>query len=490
MNRTADVSAARAGTSARAIRFAITGAIVAGLLAGCAGSTHMARAGNHAVRSSGQQARAVDGAETLVAKSPNDAAARIALGQAYLDAGRFQSAATTFSDAVTLGDSSSRAQLSLALAKIGAGDSHGAIVVLDEARDTISPTDRGLALALAGESNRGVAILLDALRAGENSPKLRQNLAFAYAINGSWREARITMGQDVPPDQIDDRIGEWAMMSRPEDVQRRVASLLGVPMGIQDAGQPATLALGQPSQGERFAAAETPTTLDAAPVAQTAAAELPAAGELPALDATPAAVYAVADPAPAPVPAQYADPAAFSASAPVAAAAQSVPALVSAPAPAPAASSFASAFAAAKPTSHRAFQRDSQPVARPAAMRVARLSAPQPTAAMQAAAFGTGSHMVQLGSFSSEANARRAWQIYIARNPELRDMQMTITPAIVRGKNFWRVAAAGLDVGGASRLCSGVKNRGGACFAYASNHMPAGAQATFAFAGLGKSRSR
>ncbi|HEX8058327.1 MAG TPA: tetratricopeptide repeat protein, partial [Novosphingobium sp.] len=259
------------------IRYAITGALALGLLAGCAGSSHMARAGDHAVRTAKKQNGSINAAEQAVAQSPNDAAARLALGQAYLDAGRFQSAATTFSDAMQLGDSTGSTELRLALARIGAGDMRGAVAVLDEARDTIQPADRGLALALAGQTGRGVAVLIDALRGGENSPKLRQNLAYAYALNGQWREARVAMSQDVPADQIDDRIGNWAEMSRPEDVQRRVASLLAVPVGVADAGQPVALALGGVAEPAQQRAEAAP----AAPVARTADAELPAIGEAP-----------------------------------------------------------------------------------------------------------------------------------------------------------------------------------------------------------------
>ncbi len=79
-----------------------------------------------------------------------------------------------------------------------------------------------------------------------------------------------------------------------------------------------------------------------------------------------------------------------------------------------------------------------------------------------------GTHLVQLGSFSSEQGARRAWGIFAARNPELKNTRMTIASAVVRGKTYWRVAAAGLNAGGASGLCSSVKNRGGACFDYAA----------------------
>ncbi|MBW8754391.1 MAG: SPOR domain-containing protein [Sphingomonadales bacterium] len=449
----------KTGASAKAIRYAITGALTAGLLAGCAASSHLARAGDHAVRTAGKLGRAVDVSEQQVAANPNDAAARIALGQAYLDAGRFQSAATTFSDALKLGDTSGSTQLRLALAEIGAGDTRSAVTVLDESRDSIEASDRGLALALAGETGRGVAILLDALRAGENSPKLRQNLAFAYALDGRWREARIAMAQDVPADKIDDRIGDWAMMSRPEDVQRRVASLLSVPVGVRDAGQPEALALGQSASGERLAAAETP-----APVAPAAKAELPAIDQAPAV-AAPALAEAVPAPAAAPAASEIVT--------------------------APAAPSFAAAFAAQKPSFIAQPVVQAAPLAPAAPVRALRVAgyaawpAAKPVSTRAVATTQGGTHLVQLGSFSSEANARRAWQIYTSRNPELRSMRLTITPAVVRGKNFWRVAVGGLDGNGASRLCSGLRNRGNACFAYAANKAPAGALPVMALAGTG-----
>jgi hypothetical protein len=108
------------------------------------------------------------------------------------------------------------------------------------------------------------------------------------------------------------------------------------------------------------------------------------------------------------------------------------------------------------------------------------------------AAVKGGTHLVQLGSFSSEANARRAVGILTSRSPELRGYQMTIAPAVVNGRNFWRVAAAGFTGNSASSLCSGLKSRGSACFAYAANKAPAGqVQPSFAVnLGGGPARAR
>ena len=118
----------------------------------------------------GKVDKAISLAEGVVASNPREAAYRALLGNAYLRAGRFESAAQAFNDAMKLGDNSTRTALALSLAQIGAGRNRDAVAILQDWRDAIPAADLGLALALAGESGRGVAILSDAVRAGDNSP--------------------------------------------------------------------------------------------------------------------------------------------------------------------------------------------------------------------------------------------------------------------------------------------------------------------------------
>jgi Flp pilus assembly protein TadD len=377
----------------------------------------------------GKVDRAIGHAEEAVTASPRDPAMRLVLAQAYLKAGRFESAAATFNDAMELGDTSPRTALSLALANVAAGRRSEAVAVLDDWRDAIPVSDLGLAYALAGETSRGTALLADALRGGENTPKLRQNLAYAYALDGRWREARTMAAQDVPANQIDARISDWAENARPEDYHRRVAALLSVPYRA-DPGQPTALALNAGPAEEQLAseaAAEAPSS-------QLAAAELPA-GAAPATE-----VPATESP-------RFAE-------------AFQQPAYTSQP--------------VVQPLPARAVRTASAPARAAPVRAVPRRADGAPVADERPVATG-GTHMVQLGSFSSEQGARRAWGIFAAKNPELKNFRMTITPATVRGRNFWRVAAAGLDAGGARGLCSSVKGRGGACFAYAAINPPAGA---------------
>lgn len=166
-----------------------------------------------------------------------------------------------------------RAALRLALALIGVGQDRDAVTVFDQNRDGIPAGDFGLALALAGEAGRGADVLAEALRNGESSAKLRQNLAYAYALNRALDQCPGDGGAGrVPADQLDARMGAWATMVRPEDYQQRVAGLLGAPIRA-DAGQAGRAGAGwRGGQARRaqFAAAEPVAELP--PVGETAAA--------------------------------------------------------------------------------------------------------------------------------------------------------------------------------------------------------------------------
>ena len=451
---------------AKLLPLGLTGALAAALVAGAVFSDPVvakqspdkSAAQAQAALAKGQVDKAIALAEAVVAANPREPAYRSLLGQAYLKAGRFDSAAATFDDAMKLGDNSARTALGLALSDVARGRSNEAVAILDDWRDAIPASDLGLALALAGESGRGVAILSDAMRAGDASPKLRQNLAYAYALDGRWREARVMMTQDVPADQIDKRISEWAMRAKPEDSKLRIVGLLGVPMRA-DPGQPVALALGDAPVNEQLAAETSAVT--AVPQQVAANTELPAA-----------------NPVPVEVQGQLAQYAPVSTS-------------VVVPAPQPAAQDqFANAFAPAQTPVEQAYfsghgaqitfvsnpvvqavpqgYSESRPVRQVRTAYAAKRVAQRVAVAARPITPGN-SHLVQMGSFRSQQGARRAWGIYAARNPELKGFRMTITQAVVRGKNYWRVAAAGFNGNGAQGMCSALKARGGVCFAYAAN---------------------
>jgi Flp pilus assembly protein TadD len=427
----------RTSSSARNAGFTLCSAMVAALLGGCAGQPPIAGAGGAPVtQASSAEAggapmdKLLAKAEARVARAPANASARAELAQTYFAAGRFASAATTFEDAIALGDESPRNGLSLALSYVGSGRSAEAIEVLRRWHDRIPAGDVGLALALAGEPGRAVALLTDTLRGGENNAKVRQNLAYAYALDGRWSQARVVASQDVPADELDNRIAEWAAQARPGQTQVRVAALLGTPLR-SDTGQPASLALGGAREGTATAVA----IAQATPPVTAVAEELPALENGRAFGEAATTVMAASAEIKAPVEIER-------------------PAAAHVPAPTSGGTTLERAFAGVAPL--KAGPARAAPVRVPAA---------------------SGRHLVQLGSFTTMAGAQRAWGIYLRNDPRLKGHTMRITEAQVNGRRYFRVAAEGFDRGSAQGLCSAIQGRGESCLAYADTRAKPGDRA-------------
>lgn len=457
------------GNRTHLFRLAASTALAATLLGGCALGGGERPSAHAAKPVAGKGAKSVARAEQVVLANPRDAAARAALGAAYLDAGRFASAVQAYDDALELGDESVPTVLGLALAETAQGNSQAALQLLSDWRDLIPAGDLGLALALAGDTSRGVAVLNEALRGGDNSPKTRQNLAFAFALNGQWTVARVMAAQDVPANQVDARLRQWASMGRPDQVRDRVAHLLGV-TPVEDQGQPVALALANVPTTEQLAAeaqaqveapveaaqatpVETPVAAPAAPV-QLAAAELaPAAA---AVAEPVAAPVVTAAPAAAPAPpilfaAPVVQPVTLASLEPSRPRVVSdAPAFASVPVKAPRAAETVAPRRVGKFVAERG-----KPVQPGKGKGLASL-APKPVA--------NGTHWVQLGSYTDPAVAREGWGKFTRRTPALKGFGKVTTTATVDGTPVWRIAATGFaNYDAAAKMCALVKQRGGAC---------------------------
>ena len=437
----------------RAIMLAVTTALASTALAGCtttvAAPANMSASKAQDALTKGNTNQAVSHAEATVMAEPRNAGYRAMLGAVYMEAGRFNSAATSFKDAMDLGDQSGRTALSLALAQIAAGQQQPALSTLGTYRDSIDPSDLGLAMSLAGRPEQGVHILGNALRGGQTTAKVRQNLAYSYALMGNWRAARLMAAEDVPANQLGDRMSEWAQTAAPESYQARVANLLNVPL-VGDAGQPAMLALSNHST-----------------VQQLAAESLPAA-PIPAAQTAPTTSFAAAAP-------QYELPPLGGGelparSGPVVAPAATVAANIVPPTAEP--KSFEDAFVGGKPAaapSPRVASKGVTYVSSPIVQKLQNAPAAGISTQAAAASTPTGDHLVQLGSFSSEAGAKRAWGIYTKRYPQLKNYQMVISEARVRGKTYFRVSAGGFQRASARSMCSSVKANSQGCITWAAN---------------------
>lgn len=355
-------------------------------------------------------ARAVDLAEAAVQAAPQDAGYRQLLGRAYVADGRFASAETALADAMTLGNRDARTIVTLALVKVGLGKDRAARDLLASHADIVPAADYGLAMAMAGDAPEGVRILSEMIHDPAATARTRQNLAYAYALAGRWKDARMMAGFDLDPLAANQRITQWAQNAAPGLSQQRVAALMGVTIDGADAGQPAALALAAPSSPVR--------TAEAAPAEQ-------------AVEAAPVEV-AAADPAPAPSPA-IAD------------------------APAPMIQAIAAPVRIAAP-------RQAAPARAVTPPRLREAPRLQP-APFQASGRASGHWVVQLGAYDNAAIAKEKWFAMARRNSVLANLPVVTSQITVNGATFARLAVGGFDERGeAVALCRAIQARRGQCF--------------------------
>lgn len=94
-------------------------------------------------------------------------------------------------------------------------------------------------------------------------------------------------------------------------------------------------------------------------------------------------------------------------------------------------------------------------------------SAPTPVRIPAARTMATGplpagGQTIQLAAALSAAEASAQWKALSGQRPELRGMQMAIIPALVNGKQYYRLRASAPD---AHATCKALKRAGIACFA-------------------------
>ncbi len=352
---------------------------------------------------------AVSAAETAVEYGPRDPGYRLLLGQAYLSAGRFAAAETSFSDALTLAPDNGRAGLNLALTQVAQGKRDMAMATLADYRDKIAASDYGLAVALAGDADTAVVTLESAIRAGGSDAKTRQNLALAYAMAGKWANARVMASQDLSNVDVDARITQWASFVRPQSSYDQVASLLGV-KPVTDTGQPTRLALNKLAADPVVAAA------DPVPVTEVAAVSTAAA---PAVVDTPPPVFETAQ----------------------------APATAEAPVIRAATGSIKQVVI---PASRRVSMREAMPS--------------KATSPKSARSVTAGKFVVQLGAFENAAVSRNSWG-RLAPRFGLTSFDPANSVARVNGTTFTRLSIGGFATRAeAGLVCSRIRNAGGTCF--------------------------
>ena len=392
----------------------------------------------------GEIEKAIAYAERSVAGVGTDAETRALLGQAYLAAGRLASAERSFQDAMELGKTDARTILSLSLAQLGQGKADKAKTLVVNNRQHIPAEDYGLALALTGDSKTAVAVLEQAIREANVTGRTRQNLGLAYALDGRWQEAKLMALQDVTPSQVSNRVMQWAQMARPGAYETRVAAVLNVTPVANDPGQPVRLALHQ-AQAPVDVAVSSEQDFEREVASFDRNSPLPAIGPAPSADDD---VDFMAKENNVKV-ANVAIPASQAAAKAPLIRADAKPARV-------AATKFV--VESDKPVASKAAAFQTVPEAKPVVQKAAFQPAAKP------AVSSTGTHLVQLGAFSSAEGAKRAWGILSAQNSDLKSFEYASSRINVKGKTLYRLAAIGFgNAQTADAMCNGIKAKGGNC---------------------------
>ena len=357
-------------------------------------------------------AGAVTAAETAVAYQPHDPSYRLLLGQAYLSAGRFTAAETSFSDTLRLMPDNGRAALNLALTEIAQGKRDAALSTLTDYRDKMAAADYGLAVGLAGDIETAMRVLETAARGTGTDAKTRQNLALVYALAGKWSHARVYLSQDLAMNDADARIVEWMRFVKPTSSYDQVASLLGV-NPVQDAGQPTRLALnGVATPGVAVAALAPASVPEQAPMieAPVAAYEAPA-------PVTPAVVMADRREIVQPLP----------------------------------------VIVQVAPVATTAVKQIVVPTAKPS---------PSFTSVVRAKprSFESGKFVVQLGAYDNAGVSRDAWRRLSSRH-SLTGFDPANSAVRVGGASYVRLSVGGfITRAEANGVCTRIRNAGGSCF--------------------------
>lgn len=450
---------------------AVSAIVLASMIAGCAAPQQKTGFGGRTDANLGLATRAllalnaknvpaaIDYAEQAVAKTPNDAGFRALLGNAYFNAGRFHSAEAAFKDSLTLYSNQPQVILKLALVETALGKKAQAVAFLQAGQSVLDPSNYGLALALAGDTQDAVEVLDAAARRPGADSTVRQNLALAHALAGDWAKARTIAEQDVPADQVDARIHQWMLLASPKSPADQVAALVGVTPATTDQGQPVRLAL-RKTDSMLAEAAPAPVAVQApgrspapAAVAETAPVAAPLISEAgtplppaPAPQPAPKFVEAVAAPAPAPQPTH-----------------------AIAPAPVKPKTFVAEAATVASATSD---------VLQNAAHRAAAVveafmpkAAPAPTKpkvrriAAAAARHGDSNVVMQIASYRTPQQVSAGWSRLTQRYPALRAYLPLRARFDSPQGTFWRLSIQGFDSrSDAVARCNLLKSRGGHCF--------------------------
>ena len=447
MSSTTKLLIARSGTPRSGIGGTLWASLLAMVVSGCSlgasdtaatsgASIHVAEA----ALSAGSPRVALQVAQTILNRSPNNVPALLIRGDALTQLAQNEDAGSAFQQALRQEPASLHAKLGLGRIRLTTDPTEAAGLFQDvlraEPTNTSALTNLGIALDLLGQHQEAQTYYHRVLRDNPGSAAVRVNLALSLAMGGDSVGA-LRLIEPLARDH-----------GASIKVRHNYAAILTMAGRRTEAAAVLKADLSPDEVNRALAAYKRGTEVATVVTAQ------PEIAATPIATPTPIAV-AKAEPPTPPVPNQ--------------AAAAEPQAAVVALAPKPAAT------AEVKPTETIVVTQTSAPLtAGPAASpRVAAtptiapaFAAPVPLAPAPAET-QSGPH-VQLGAFASEAAAKREWERLLQKLPDLlANRDPAVTTVERNGTTFWRLRTWGFADQSAARLfCSHVRTATPRCMVY------------------------
>lgn len=446
-------------------------------------------------------------AQNVLSKSPDDVPALLVRGDALTQLGSNQDAADAYQHALRIDPKSVRAKLGVARLSLSSDPNQAAKlfreVLTAESSNATALTDLGIALDLLGQHREAQSYYQRVLKDAPDNAAVKVNLALSLAMSGDGTNAvrliePLGNNQNAPVKLRHNYAAVLAMAGR----RTEAAAILKADLSQDDTNR----ALAAYATG-RTAVSSAPVELPQQPT--TVAEQPPVAQPAPAPVAPPVVAAAPPPVAPAPAPAVTQPAPVRPASPPVVAAAAPAPAPTapppaSRPAPAPVAATqpaivpdatqapttvappparvIAHALRPARPTPQTAPVAAPAPSAPPtppaaAAPAVTATPTPAPPASAPAPATAAASSQfelselgphVQLGAFDSEASAKSEWARLQRQQPrQFADREPEITSVVKDGRTFWRLRTWGFeDQSAAKGFCSRIRAATSRCMVF------------------------
>lgn len=150
------------------------------------------------------------------------------LGKIYLSTGQFTKALANFDAALTKNPTNTNIQSGRAVTLAALGNTSASISSFGDASDPLLLSNKALVLAASDNPAAAITILEMLVRADQATPRVRQNLALSYLLNGEEAKAYQMARLDLDPTTLDETFTFYRSLKSLSPMRRMQALVTGL----------------------------------------------------------------------------------------------------------------------------------------------------------------------------------------------------------------------------------------------------------------------